>query len=380
MNRKEAAKSYYFNKYQCWFGIIIFGCGSSLFNPSFQLVKYPMFLVGLMFIAEIFCFLFILFPSKTTIPQSNSKSVLEKSSIILDLNLTSSIAPKVSQIKPKKNRFFYYWLLASIELLTGLLDIFCYMHLNFAFVVSLRLLIFVYLFIYRVFKTNKDVFLHEKLGLGLYGIGILIIILETVINKSKGQFEFMKYICILIVIISDFFEALFFIAFSKIIKELDSSPGEATCIRGIGGLLLTIILYIPVHFLLHMVYPETTLLDPFKELQNLPFLIVCIFFVFDLMFFNFFVAKTLKISDPIHLCTMNSVRAVVLWVVNIVFQYNPIKFIDIIGGLFICIGSLIYCTLIVVPCFRLKKSAKKAMEQDPLYRENIIRSENVFLM
>ena len=121
-------------------------------------------------------------------------------------------------------------------------------------------------------------------------------------------------------------------------------------------------------FLPSKYYENVSIETLFKHFAIGIFPIFCLLFIIDLAFFNFFLTKMLRISDPINVCTINSSRVIIIWLVQFGIDFNLNMLIDVAGGLFITVGSLIYSAVIVLPMKKMEKSANEKMRQNSIFQ------------
>jgi hypothetical protein len=167
------------------------------------------------------------------------------------------------------------------------------------------------------------------------------------------------------------FNALNIISEEYQMGKIAINPEEIVAIEGCTGLLLCLTLYIPFRYLSGLVSNnDSSILVPFDKIGHdfeITSLVVASIVVIGLL--NYFLVKTLKVADSLALCTIDSGRVVLVWVLAIAFSFEDVLPVEIAGGISLIVGILIYNEVIIVPCCGLKKSAKESMKESEVYRE-----------
>ena len=155
-------KKYNQERFLCIFGIFFFGTASALLSGAYLNYEgrsYPLFLTEMMFFGEFSCFLFIFYNKKSKMPFNCS--------------------PLVSKFGD-----YCFFISGFFEFISALLESISASYLNFAFYVTLKMLNALFILIHRKLYINRSIYKHQKLGIALYLIGMIIIIFEALFNKS----------------------------------------------------------------------------------------------------------------------------------------------------------------------------------------------------
>jgi hypothetical protein len=203
-------------------------------------------------------------------------------------------------------------------------------------------------------------------------MGFLIVGSEVCFN-SDNQIDWNSTagIGITLMIIAQIFNSSVIVLQEYQMNQIPITPQEAVLIQGVSGLIFCTIVYAPLHYLFRNFKSNITdISEPSIKLTNsTEILLLILFFLVVVGFLNFFQVKTIKISDSLSLCTIDSGRVILVWILSIAFSFETALPVEIIGGGCLIFGILIYNEVVVIPCCGLKKSAKASMKENEIYRE-----------
>ena len=112
------------------------------------------------------------------------------------------------------------------------------------------------------------------------------------------------------------------------------------------------------------------IVKPFEDIKNhFETCILVISMIIVIGALNYFLVKTIKIADSLALCTIDSGRVILVWILAIAFNLEDVLPIEITGGLSLVLGIMIYNEVLILPCCGLKKSAKTSMKESQIYRD-----------
>ena len=365
----NAQWSYKTRKYYLSLGLILFSSIRILLsrNVKFDSAFDPIVQTFIMYLGEFFCFIFIFI--------RKSKHSVNNLSDISKINISSK---KTSELITWYQKYGWYcYIIPSIcELITNVLEVICYNYLSSPMIVSLQMQRITFVMYYRFNHINRTFFKHQKLGMIIYIIGITTTLIEIILSNNTINPE--KFIIIGIMLVAEFFGSLTLLTEEFLMNKLDSTPGEVNFFKGIFGLIMCLILYFPIGILLELFFQSSNYKDPFESLintVNMQFFVITYTIAFCLS--NFFVVANLKFTESLTVCTINSGRLVLVWIVTICININSFDPIEITGGLLIVFGILIYNEFIVIPWFGFKKSAQKSMEDNRFYKEENYKKKNI---
>jgi hypothetical protein len=357
------ARKYHIFRYSCIFGIILFGSLSIMGKAVLKVqgIYYPIFQTSFLFIGQSLSFL--LFWVKRKI----FRVKIEKS-------LKYSELPEIYQNWLTKLETWSFCIPGILEFIGSLLETVAYNFLSPASIVSLKCLTTIFILYYRVFHINRTVFKHQKLGLAIYSLGILLIIADVIAEKASYDAEVSKIVCICLMFIAEAFTASNLIMMEFLMVKLNTSAEVVNGMKGLTGLSLCLISYIPIGYLLKTVFKTYNFYSPFQSMnENQVFVILSVSLVIDLFFFSDVVTRTLKFSEALTVATVESGKIIIVWAIELALL-QKISFLEIFGGLLIILGLLIFNEVIIIPFCGLKKSAKESMAQNKLFLKT--RSKN----
>jgi len=189
-----------------------------------------------------------------------------------------------------------------------------------------------------------------------------------VIDKTTTNTEMRNLICIFAMIAAEGFSAIHLVSMEYLMNVFNTAPEVVNGIKGGTGIVLSFVLYIPFGLIFRKYFEDFSFEAPFTQLgSNRVFIGFLCGFVLNLTFFSYFVSKTLEFTEALTVCTVQSGWIFIFWVLGLSLKTQDIDFLQLIGGLFIMLGLLIYNGVIIIPWFGMKKSVKSCMEQNKEY-------------
>ena len=342
--------------YLCVICLILFGTANNYIDSQLQEeTRYnPLFRACLMFMGETLCFCFLLLREKQSSIDTFAKS-----------------STKNEEFIPKYVKFFkiYCYCISGIcELIVYILQSFCLIYLNIAFTMSLYMLTVIYIIVHKTYFINRPVFKHQKIGMILFLVGMLMIIFEVLLYRNENQYAIQGLVCIGLMIVSQFFDALSLISEKYFLEKLENHPQQANIVKGITGFIASMILYYPIGLLMEATITNDNTIKPIIDLHKDVILMLCIFRIFGSCLYNYFVMKFLQYCEPLGVCSLDSGRVIIIWIIQISMNFYPEELIDIAGSIFIVLASMIINEIIILPFWGCKKSAEESMKENELYR------------
>ena len=350
-------RTYYCIRYLYTFGMIVFGyqtiylSGQMQFDRAFD----PIFQTSLMYFGELICFLFIILEKKQSKPVS-PLLILETS--------PSSIRQEPLVTWHERMGKSAYILISFFELINSCLEVLCFNFLSEASLASLQILATIFVLYYRIFHVNRKLFAHQKLGLSIFLIGMVLIITEVGVNRRESHEAYEIVVAISLMFLAEFFAALSLLTTESFMKRLDTSPSEVNTLKGLAGICMCLVLYFPIGLLLQIAFPESNYAQPLVENGKGmgPLIIVCQVVCFCL--FNYFMISILKLSDTLSVCTINTGRVVVAWAVHVLVRFELIEILEVVGAFFVIIGLVVYNEVLVIPWLGMRESVKQSIKQN----------------
>lgn len=354
-------RGYYLIRYYYIPFMVISGSGSSIISSCIQVndVYYPIFQTLLMFLGE----------SLSIIPFILNKKKPKSETV----NQAASPVYRSWLIRQGRKG---YCVLSLLELFSSILEIIASNFLEPGSIVSLKMLNVIYILYYRIFHINKTVFKHQKLGIGVYLIGMVFLISEIIINRLDS-FNATYFIGIGLMVVSVLFNAIMLILEEQLIYRLDSRPSEVNLIKGLVGILLCLITYFPVSLLMASIFNGVDETKPFSAFEYYDIAMFSVALVVCLAFLNYLIVATLKYTEALTVSSIDIARIGIFWGFYIIIDFKSFFFFGLIGGVLIIAGTMVYNEVIVIPWFGLKESANESIEQNYLYRLEKLEKNNL---
>lgn len=366
----KAEKKYFLLRYFCLAGTILFGSGSIIITKRLDIIGfyYPLFQTSLMFFGEALCvataFVFIR-------KKNREKDFVGRQEGLEGLGIEKGCFERLGK--------FGFCISALFDLMGSFLEYFSFNMLQASVIVTFKMMVIVFIWAYRVFVLKKTVYRHQWLGLSLLLMGFLIVGFEVTFNSNRSiKWDSTAGFGIVLMIIAQIFNSLNIISEEFLMDKISINPLEVVSIEGFSGLFLCVLLFIPFRYASSFEPGSTVeILKPFELMQKdteICILVVAMVLVIGML--NFFLVKTIKISDSLSLCTIDSGRVILVWILAIAFNFETILPVEITGGLSLILGILVYNEVLIIPCCGFKKSAKLSMKESQTYRELKIKDRD----
>ena len=335
--------------------IIIFGSGSSiLFGLISSKSSYsPVFNTLLMFIGETICIVFYFRerPTQRTVQTLDIQSAFTENRLV-------SIYEKIGN--------YGYCIISLCEFLNSVIIQISSIYISNVYVlVSLGLLSTIFVFLYRVFYGKRKLFKHEKLGILLYLLGILMIIVYTVTYRNSYDNQIESIVAIGLIILAQFFDSIVLILSQNLLEKIETGPALANFVKGITGLVLTGVLYYPISLFMNSLIENPEKLDDSKY-----FPLICVCLILDLFIYNYTLLLSIKSFEALTICFINSGRVVIVFIISTIND-PQVDYLLVVGGFFIVLGSLVFNEIICIRCWGFEKDAKKAIKQSKINIEEM---------
>lgn len=339
-------------------GTIALGSTSTILAKRLDSIGfyYPFFQTGLMFLGEASCsfLIFVMFKCQQDIQNQSSL-------------VSQNDERKGCLIKSGK---YLFCATAFFDFLGSFIEYYSYNLLKASAIVTFKMMVLIFLIIYRVLILKRSIYRHQKLGLIFLLTGFLLVGLEVCFN-SEDQFKWNQYaiFAILLMIIAQFFNALVVIFQEYQMSRIPITPQEVITIQGLSGLIICSILYEPLKYLFDN-KNIVKMQEPFDKMSDDGEVCILIaFLLFSIGLLNYFQTKTIKVMDSLSLSTVDSGRVILVWILAIAFSFESALPIEIVGGSSLIFGIAVYNEVIILPCCGMKKSARYSMRESQIYRE-----------
>ena len=238
---------------------------------------------------------------------------------------------------------------------------------------ALKMFSIFYVLVYRRYVMRKIIYKHQRLGLGILVFGMIVSV-YSIGMSSERSYSLDTKACefIAVMIFSQLFAALTLISMENVMWNCDVTTEEVNFIKGVTGIGICAVLYVPLSILLDGKVDFNGLLEPFLALTRPSVAGLVGFLLFSLFILNWVTAKALKITEALAICTIDAGRLIILWTIYISLSFNKVKasqYMQISAGVLIIVGLLIYNELLIIPWFGLRKAAKISMKENQAFKE-----------
>jgi hypothetical protein len=351
-------------RYLLMMPLLAFGSGSSILIKFLNLREfyYPLFQLCLMFLGEFLSIiLMIIYYTRSRKNENNNRSNF----------LLSEPKPAFFSRSGK----IIYAFISIFDLLSSAIENYCLNKMIATDFLSLKMVVNYYILLYRVIILKSRTYKHQLLGLIIFTIGILLIVVYNIILSRQN--EIASYgIYIALMLLAEFFTAIQLISIDYFLWKNEATSLEINTIKGFTGLLLCILSYYPLTLILGTENNTCDIKTPITILfSDQTLRILTIFLVIDLAFYNFLYIHYLKISNALGVYSIDSGRVVVIAIIFPLFNaQQELLAIQIVGGVCIFMGLLIYNEVLIIPLFGLDKSAKESLNDHQILKRK--REEN----
>ena len=351
------ASTYKRIKYFCIIGMLFFGTCSTLVakhldNSSFS---YELFQTMIMFIGEFLCIFYVIYRKFSPTKVSPRKSSGGRQPLFL------SLGKKVFAISGLCDFFGSY------------LQAICYNLLSSPAIMAFKMLMILNIFIYRFLIIKRKIYRHQVLGLSLLVLGFLLIALIVLTNPEGGEDSYNQpsmLVGMALMFIAQIFNILNFISTEYFMWKVKVEAEEVLAIKGISGIIICVVAYVPLQFIYPQDSEESSLWNPFRYLGEhaslAPFLVI---FAFIACMYNYFITKIIQVTDSLSACTLDSGRMITYWAISFAFISRAPATLEIIGAILLTAGICIYNEIFIIRWWGFEKAAKKNLKENDIYKE-----------
>ena len=280
-------------------------------------------------------------------------------------NIQSQASSTRLMSKYEKIGKYGFCIVSALEFFTSMLKMISGIFItNTSIFSSISIFSTFFVLFYRVHYEKKTFFKHEKLGIFLYFFGIVLVFFAPLVYENYSFYDFKLLYSILVLLLAQIFDSFGLILTQKLIDKLETQSTLINFIKGITGLVLCMIFYEPINLLLMKIIKTP------KNLYNSEyFAIFSIALTIDHCFYNYTMLLSVKSFGVLTICFTDTGILVLNSVYSAINNANRIYYCEIIGILFIMIGTLIFNEIIRIKCCGFEKDAEKAMKTTQLYLE-----------
>ncbi|OMJ96229.1 hypothetical protein SteCoe_189 [Stentor coeruleus] len=225
-------------------------------------------------------------------------------------------------------------------------------------IITLPVLIFSMIFLRRRFYR------HHYLGIFFLLLGVIIVSIDSVIEKSISSSD--PLIGAIVLIISQLIAGGVFVYEEYLMNKMFVEPIQAVGVEGLVGLILSVLVLIVLNFIpcenndfCYGGKVENTMqvVEDIIENTRLLILFISSFFVITVLYWAGI--YTTRYASALARATLDSSRIVVVWVYSIIAGWETVLWVEIIGFAFVVFGTLVYNEIVVIPCCGFKESVEQ---------------------
>ena len=303
-------------------GLTIFGSVNMFLTYllSSSGIRSLSFYTGLMFIGEFLCIFIYPFRKKEKVERRNDIINGSSNQIVLNRSLTEKFGK------------FSCCMLAVLDYTNDILLSYSISHLWLEIVSSLMMISIFYLFFYHKYILRRNFYKHKILGMIVFSLGtIATIVFLFIFGKSHvSDLKILLYTGLMA--ISQLLLVIVFVSIEKIVWTINITVEEINVIKGLTGIAITAVLYIPFSIIDNKDFVPSSLEDPFLKEKNEWVIVFSILYVFSMFVYNYLLVKAIKISDSLAVCMTNSGRMMVITMIFFIIDpgANYINFVHIV--------------------------------------------------
>jgi drug/metabolite transporter (DMT)-like permease len=216
--------------------------------------------------------------------------------------------------------------------------------------------------------------LYHWVGMIAVLIGLAVVGLSSVLFGKKSQSAPHPLTGDIIIVCAQLVVAVQMVIEEKFISKYNVPPLQVVGWEGIFGFsilscILVVMYYIPGHSAGN--HFENTP-DALVQFANSWVIILAILGnILSIAFFNFFGISITKYASATTRMVIDSIRTMVIWAVGLAFFHEDFQWLQIIGFLFLILGTILYNEVIVIPF--LGRPDKKPQDEEirqPLLQED----------
>lgn len=356
------AKKFNLSKNLIFLGIIATSCASTLLSrySDANNFSFPILQTCIMCFSESLCIIPALYDRK-----KKCKNLHLKSTILNPVGPTSNIAKIILKLMP---------CLAGIcDLISSALVYVAYIHLEAADVVSTGVFNIFYILLYKKYIQKRKTYIHQKIGITILILGTLGLALNfAFFSNYKYEFSLNRFSYLLLMLFGAFFSVLHLIIMEYTIKIQFMTPCETVAFQGLSCFFISLALYIPANYVYYNSYSSYNIKAPFLAMKSNIMIGLTISTIVVIFWLNYFIAKGVKLTDSLAICTLEPGKSLIIWTAMIIINSNHIQISEWINlgfSVILVIGMLIYNEVVIFPCGRMKKSALRSIRENEAYRE-----------
>ena len=316
---------------------------------------HPYFLTGIMFIGEFLCLgIYAVFkkdPPSHTNPLPN------------EINFSPRESTSLSHVYVSKLGKYAFCLSSFIDLISSALSLIGLLLTSPTVYMMLRSFTIVVAAIYTVFILKLKIFRHRVCGVFFTILGIVLVGLASIFSKSSSSEN--QAAGVFIIIISQFFAGGHIIAQHIFFFHIEIEPLQAVGIEGLAGIgycSIMLLVFNLVHCsqeeFCHGGYLENSI-QAFGQMESINIVLLLVLFIIGASLSNFAGASITKRSGPLARVTVDTCKAVLVWIFSILVEWEEFSWLQLVGFILLLLGTLMYNEILRIPWFGFREAIEK---------------------
>lgn len=291
----------------------------------------------------------------------------EKSSITKQSQSTNVISSWFKKLGKKG-----FCIAAFCDFLSTLMIATSYIYMPAFTIMGFKMILILIMSLYRKLVLRRQVHRHQFLGLGLVIIGILTVTFQLALVENASWSSNPHFmISLIFMILGQVFFAIDIIVMEYFMIYYGYQAETVLAVKGGSGLVISVVSYVPLHYIFISDSEHSDLISAFVFLHNHSYAAGYLVLAFIcLTFFNYFLVKTLKLTDCLAICTVDCGRMIFVWIFSYaIFPDEPFYPLEIVAALFLAFGLLVYNEVLILPFWGFDKSAYKTLRENDTFKE-----------
>lgn len=245
----------------------------------------------------------------------------------------------------------------------------------------LRGSIIIFTGLFSVFFLGRKLMAFHWLGIGITTAGVALVGVSSLLGdqSSSTTDNSQQMIGNVLVIASQLLSATQMVVEEKFLKSRNLPPEFVVATEGVTGALLMLAIGLPVVSVLPGLDGagvHENALDAVVLISNSGMLALFVFlYFFSITFYNYFGLSVAKKLSSVHRCLIDACRTILVWSAGLILEYTvghgygepwngTSSIIQLCGFLIMVIGTLIYYSILKLPCCSYE--VDDVDEQEPL--------------
>lgn len=239
-------------------------------------------------------------------------------------------------------------------------------------VMGFKMILILIMSLYRKFGKKRKYYRHQVLGLSLIMIGVMIVTFQLALVESNNWLSNENFLLGLVLMIaSQMFLVADIITMEYFMNNYGTEVEVVLAIKGSTGVVVSLLSYVPLHYIIIFNPRNSDIAEAFVFINNHKSNVGYVFlYIISTGVFNYFLIKTLKITDCLAICTVDCGRMILVWVFSYaIFPDEPFYPLEVVAALILILGLIIYNEVLILPFLGFDKSAYKTLKENSTFKD-----------